>query len=168
VYDLRRDGAKLLFRAVTNACINATQRQRAMIRLHDPDASGSAGENLLVDHREQDPIVHARGQRERPHRWLKEATLEIDRETRVVRRATVARLLRDGTTVTTTFTLVSSEAQQAGRYELDGHLENPFQVLTRDYRPQQRRQILDRLFGPRSFATAPNRNATSSKVDEDA
>ncbi len=56
VYDLRRDGAKLLFRAVTNACINATQRQRAMIRLRDPDESGSAAENLLVDHREQDPM----------------------------------------------------------------------------------------------------------------
>jgi RNA polymerase sigma-70 factor, ECF subfamily len=55
-YDMPRDGVKLLFRAVTNACINAIKRQRGVIRLHAPDESGSAAENQLADHREQDPI----------------------------------------------------------------------------------------------------------------
>lgn len=55
-YDMQRDGVKLLFRAVTNACINATQRQRGVIRLHAPDESGSAEGNLLADHREQNPL----------------------------------------------------------------------------------------------------------------
>lgn len=36
-YDLPRDGTKLLFAAVTNACINWTQRRRPMLRLVDPD-----------------------------------------------------------------------------------------------------------------------------------
>lgn len=40
-YDLPSDGEKLLFRSITNACINWTQRQRPLVRL-DPDSRAVA------------------------------------------------------------------------------------------------------------------------------
>lgn len=43
VYDLPRDGLKLLMRSITNACINQRTRRRPMLRLHrnDPEGEGS-------------------------------------------------------------------------------------------------------------------------------
>jgi len=61
---------------------------------------------------------------------------------------------------------VSNEAQPFGRYQLGGHLEKPFEVFTRDHKPQQRRQILDRLFGPQSFASHADRAAGWADVDK--
>jgi DNA-directed RNA polymerase specialized sigma24 family protein len=57
-YNLPRDGVKLLFRAVTNACINVARRQRKSIRLHAPsEADHDRGaEPALPDHREQSPL----------------------------------------------------------------------------------------------------------------
>lgn len=40
VYDLPRDGLKLLLRAVTNACINLRTRRKPMFRLARPNADG--------------------------------------------------------------------------------------------------------------------------------
>lgn len=42
VYDLPRDGLKLLLTAISNACINATTRRRPMFRLTRPDDDGGA------------------------------------------------------------------------------------------------------------------------------
>lgn len=41
VYDLSRDGLKLLLRAVTNACINARTRRKPVFPLARPSADGS-------------------------------------------------------------------------------------------------------------------------------
>jgi hypothetical protein len=57
----------------------------------------------------QTVVIHAVGQPGRPHRWLKEATLEIDRETRGVRRVTVT--TGDRTQVRTIF---SAHAYKSG------------------------------------------------------
>jgi hypothetical protein len=91
--------------------------------------------------------IHAVAQPGGPHPWLREATLEIDRENRVVRRATVTRRLRDGQIATTSYTLVATEAQPGERYQLQGHLESPFEVLARDHKPERRQAILAKLFG---------------------
>jgi RNA polymerase sigma-70 factor, ECF subfamily len=40
VYDLPRDGTRLLYRAITNACINHTQRARSVGRLDDGEPDG--------------------------------------------------------------------------------------------------------------------------------
>ena len=40
VYDLPRDGTRLLFRAVTNACINRFERERRLLSLDTPGADG--------------------------------------------------------------------------------------------------------------------------------
>lgn len=43
IYDLRKDGTKLLYRAITNACINWTQRRKANVSLHDSTDEGGCG-----------------------------------------------------------------------------------------------------------------------------
>jgi RNA polymerase sigma-70 factor, ECF subfamily len=40
VYDLPRDGTKLLYRSIANACINRFQRQRRMVSLDVSDGDG--------------------------------------------------------------------------------------------------------------------------------
>jgi RNA polymerase sigma factor (sigma-70 family) len=45
VYDLPRDGRKLLFKAITNACINARSRVRYLFRL---DGDEESGEGVLA------------------------------------------------------------------------------------------------------------------------
>jgi RNA polymerase sigma factor (sigma-70 family) len=41
-YDLLKDGEKLVFRSITNACINASVRRREVLSLDREDAGGSA------------------------------------------------------------------------------------------------------------------------------
>jgi RNA polymerase sigma-70 factor (ECF subfamily) len=60
VYDLPRDGTKLLYRAITNACINHTQRARRIDSLDD----GETGERIadrLADERAAGPPEEAVG-----------------------------------------------------------------------------------------------------------
>ena len=53
IYDLPSDGTKLLFRAVTNACINHTQRTRKNVSLDD-DSEGYRYDGL-VDGKASEP-----------------------------------------------------------------------------------------------------------------
>lgn len=55
IYDLPRDGTKLLYRAITNACINSTQRTRPMVPLGDDSA-----EMPLADVKSDDPQEQAK------------------------------------------------------------------------------------------------------------
>ena len=66
-YDLPRDGAKLLFKAITNACIDRNYRDRTMLSL-DVEANGEAcGSPRVADSRACDPHDLA------THRELEEA-----------------------------------------------------------------------------------------------
>ena len=48
IYDLPRDGTKLLYRSITNACINRFQRDRVVLSLDAPGPDGKAmGEAML-------------------------------------------------------------------------------------------------------------------------
>src|SRR5437764_7152435 len=47
-YDLERDGVRLLFRAVSNLCINETTRRKALASL---DVVGDEGESFPVEDR---------------------------------------------------------------------------------------------------------------------
>src|SRR5262249_55711692 len=40
VYDLPRDGRKLLFRSISNACINCATRERPLLSLHTAEEDG--------------------------------------------------------------------------------------------------------------------------------
>jgi RNA polymerase sigma-70 factor (ECF subfamily) len=46
VYDLPRDGTKLLYRAISNACINQTQRARPIGSLDDGDSGDRIGDRV--------------------------------------------------------------------------------------------------------------------------
>jgi RNA polymerase sigma-70 factor, ECF subfamily len=48
-YDLPRDGRKLLFRAITNACINRQLRERKTVSLDEHGRSGEGGRWELPD-----------------------------------------------------------------------------------------------------------------------
>lgn len=75
--------------------------------------------------------------------WMRSMTLELDRETRAIRR-----LVLDTRTVTTTFTLVEARSPDESLYRAEGHLKEPFEILTRRSLPDRRREILVDRFGP--------------------
>jgi RNA polymerase sigma factor (sigma-70 family) len=54
-YDLPRDGTKLLYKAITNACIDKNYRDRRMVSLEAEAVGESAGAPPLPDNRADDP-----------------------------------------------------------------------------------------------------------------
>jgi RNA polymerase sigma-70 factor (ECF subfamily) len=55
-YDLPRDGSRLLFRAMTNECINRTMRGSASIGLDAPDHVGCLLGHSIGDSRAEQPV----------------------------------------------------------------------------------------------------------------
>jgi RNA polymerase sigma-70 factor (ECF subfamily) len=66
-YDLPRDGTKLLYKAITNACIDKNYRDRRMVSLEAEAVGESVGAPPLPDNRADDPHELA------AHRELEEA-----------------------------------------------------------------------------------------------
>lgn len=83
-------------------------------------------------------------------RWLRSALIEIDRETKVVRRLTIERETPQQGSQVITFQLVDSRVAEETRYRPEGHLAEPFQLLTRHSQPDQRRELLRGWFSPLS------------------
>jgi hypothetical protein len=84
------------------------------------------------------------------HPSIQTADLEIDAETRVVRRMVVNRVWKKQPFATVTYTLAESDARDPADYRLEGHLSDPSQVFTREHDPERRKELLSRWFGPRS------------------
>lgn len=82
--------------------------------------------------------------------WLRSARIEIDRETKVVRRLTIERELPQQAPSTISFTLIDSRAADENRYQPEGHLTKPFRKLDRHSQPDERRDILRTWFSPMS------------------
>jgi len=55
-YDLLADGEKLLFRSVTNACINAVTRRRQLVSLDDDGEEGASLYGCVSSERMEDPF----------------------------------------------------------------------------------------------------------------
>jgi RNA polymerase sigma-70 factor (ECF subfamily) len=55
VYDLVRDGTKLLYKAITNACIDRNHRERILLSLNGGGAESGIG-RLVVDAKESGPL----------------------------------------------------------------------------------------------------------------
>src|SRR6202030_3249848 len=55
VYDLLRDGRKLLFESITNACINRTTRARLVLSLDSAGGDGQALQGSVADDRADPP-----------------------------------------------------------------------------------------------------------------
>jgi hypothetical protein len=80
--------------------------------------------------------------------WLRTATIEVDRETKAVRRLVIDREIPQHGTSTVTFTLVDSRTPDEAKYRPEGHLTEPFRLLTRNSQPDNRRELLVNWFGP--------------------
>jgi hypothetical protein len=84
------------------------------------------------------------------HPSLRQARIEIDGETKVIRRLVLTRTRQGQPFATLTYTLVESRPQDDSKYVLEGHLTVPFDVYTPATNPQKCREILARWFDPRS------------------
>ena len=82
--------------------------------------------------------------------YVGSAELEIDAETRVVRRMVVRRLSNGEPFATVTYTLAETDTLDPAGYQLEGHLSAPFEIYTRDNKPERRKELLNRWFGPRT------------------
>lgn len=60
-YNLPRDGTKLLFKSITNACFNYSNRRRPETSLHELEMSERSGVHVLADQRANSPIENAIG-----------------------------------------------------------------------------------------------------------
>ena len=58
-YDLLRDGTKLLFRSITNGCINLAQRRRPESSLNHLEQDGGRDRHALADGRADQPVQRA-------------------------------------------------------------------------------------------------------------
>jgi hypothetical protein len=83
------------------------------------------------------------------HPNLRQARIEIDAETKVIRRLVLTRTRQGQPFATITYTLVESRPQDDSKYVLEGHLAAPFEVFTPTTHPQECRKILDGWFDPR-------------------
>ena len=81
---------------------------------------------------------------------IRSAQLEIDAETRVVRKMVVERVQKGQPFATVTYTLVETGTQRDDTYRLEGHLSNPHEIYTREHEPAKRKDLLTRWFGPES------------------
>lgn len=108
-----------------------------LTREADPTADGPAVHRVRAE---------AKAWQLRP---LRHAELELDAESKVIRRAVLLRQW-NGVTATTTYTLVETRDQDDARYQLEGHLTAPYEVYTAENQPQRRREVLTFLFGPRA------------------
>lgn len=82
--------------------------------------------------------------------WLggfRSITMEVDSETKVLKRVTIARILNGQPLATTTYTLLETESKPDQNFELEGHLMEPYQIFTRQNAPEKRGEFLSRVFG---------------------
>jgi hypothetical protein len=98
------------------------------------------------------------------HGWVRKATIEVDQETKAVRRLVVQRLAPRGGSATVTFTLVDARLPDESQYRLEGHVSKPDRVLTRESRPDRRRVLLENWIGPLAKGwIIDNRQASDQK-----
>ena len=80
--------------------------------------------------------------------WVRKATIEVDRETKAVRRLIIERELPQQGPSTVTFTLIETRPADESKYSPEGHLTEPFRLLSRGTQPDSRRELMTNWFGP--------------------
>lgn len=91
-------------------------------------------------------VIRATPRRGRPVPGLRGATLTIDAETKVVRKAELVRMVMGKPAATVTFTLADSRTQDDKLYSPEGHLTAPYEMLTAAADAQRRTDFLRRSF----------------------
>ncbi|WP_013630080.1 hypothetical protein [Rubinisphaera brasiliensis] len=90
--------------------------------------------------------------------WVREVTIEVDRETKAVRQLVARRRSRLRGFSTVTFTLIEARAPDKAKYQLQGHLSDASVVLTPQDDPDRRLEVLEQELGPvtRSWIIEPD------------
>ena len=82
------------------------------------------------------------------HPGLRGARLEFDAETKVVRKLVLERTRTGRPFATVTYTLIDTQTRDDRLFELEGHLEAPYEIYTRENEPQNRRDLAMRWLAP--------------------
>src|SRR5262249_1532297 len=85
---------------------------------------------------------------------IESAELEIDTETRIVRRMVVRRLMNGAPFATVSYALAETGALDPPEYQLEGHVLDRSEIYTRENKPERRKELFARWFGPRSIRGA--------------
>ena len=93
-------------------------------------------------------VIRARLKPGRSHPRIRSAVLELDVETRVLRRMVIERTTKGQPFATVTYTLVETRTLDDGKFQLEGHLTPPYKVYTHDVEPERRRELLTRVVRP--------------------
>jgi len=81
---------------------------------------------------------------------LRSVTLEVDTQTKALKKVVIARLLQGQPLATTTYTLIETDSQPDEMFQLEGHLTEPYQVFTKTHQAGRRAEILSRVYGPQA------------------
>jgi hypothetical protein len=94
-------------------------------------------------------IIVATPRRQWSNRPLKRATIEVDRETKAIRKLVLEREV-DGSHSVSTFTLVDSRLADESLYRPEGHLTEPYKIFGTDTQRVDRRERILNWFGSRA------------------
>lgn len=96
-------------------------------------------------------VIHAEPRPGYRQTWLISADVELDPETKAVRKLTMRRTSKGGDgIVVVTFTLIESRLVDHAKFRLEGNLSEPFQIFDKDHHPDRRREMLTRRIGPQA------------------
>ena len=94
-------------------------------------------------------VVRAEPKPGRAHPTLRGAKLTIAADTMALQRIELSRKWRNRAMAQVVFTLIDSQTLPDEQYQLEGHLTPPYQIYSRNFEPQRRRQLLLGRFGQR-------------------
>jgi hypothetical protein len=94
-------------------------------------------------------VILATPQRQWSNRRLKSATLEVDRETKAIRKLVIEREFERAISITT-FSLVDSRLANESLYGPEGHLSEPYRIFASETEATRRRELIHHWFGLKS------------------
>lgn len=83
------------------------------------------------------------------NRPLQRATIEVDRETKAIRKLVIEREFERSSSIST-FTLVDSRLAEESLYGPEGHLSKPYRIFSNETNAKSRRELITNWFGPSS------------------
>jgi hypothetical protein len=107
-------------------------------------------------------IITAVPRRRWSERPLKRATIEVDRESKAIRRLVIEREFPDRSSTVVTFTLVDSRLADEKMYRPQGHLTEPRRLFSREIEVAKRRELMVNWFGPSAERWIQVREAASN------
>jgi hypothetical protein len=94
-------------------------------------------------------VILATPRRQWSNRRLKSATLEVDRETKAIRKLVIEREFDRAISITT-FSLVDSRLADESLYGPEGHLSEPYRIFASETEASRRQELIHHWFGLKS------------------